>query len=140
VAHRALKWPSLVFFFAYVLTLVAAGAWGVVGARVDMRWLLFLHLDEVGRRAATNLLSQYRFLRAIELGFGLFALLHRREIYRLPPFNRLFLAVMSTGVLARLLSLAVDGRPSPSMYVFAGTELVGVVLIYAYTRATVVRG
>jgi hypothetical protein len=137
VANPTLRKASLVFFFAYVATLVAAGAWGVVGARVDMWVLLRLHLESLSPRAATNLLSQYRFLRAIELGFGSFALLFRREIYRVRAFNRLFLAVMGCGVGARLLSLAVDGRPSPSMYAFLGWELVGVVLIYLATRREV---
>jgi len=137
VAHPALRKASLVLFFAYVATLIAAGAWGVVGARVDMWLLLRLHLDDVGPRAAANLLSQYRFLRAIELGFGLFALLHWREIYRVRHYNRLFLSVMACGIGARLLGLAVDGRPSPSMYAFLGYELVAIVLIFLATRRAV---
>jgi hypothetical protein len=124
-----------VFFFGYVVTLIAAGAWGIVGARVDMWLLLRLHLDDLPHRAAVNLLSQYRFLRAIELGFGVFAFTHWRRIYGVSSYNRLFLSVMAAGVGARLLSLAVDGAPSPSMYAFLGWELVGVCLIFAATRA-----
>jgi hypothetical protein len=138
VASPALRRASLVFFFAYVATLIAAGAWGIVGARVDMHLLLRLHLGSLSTRGATNLLSQYRFLRAIELGFGIFALAFWRQIYRLRAYNRLFLFTMACGVGARLLSLAVDGTPSWWMYAFLGWELVGVVLIFLSTRASVV--
>jgi hypothetical protein len=138
VAHSALRRASLVFFFAYVATLIAAGAWGIVGARVDMHLLLRLHIGDLPDRAAANLLSQYRFLRAIELGFGIFALAYWRQIYRLRSFNRLFLFTMAAGVAARLLSIGVDGTPSFWMYVFLGWELAGVVLIFLSTRTSVV--
>jgi hypothetical protein len=131
---------TLVFFFGYVLILVVAGAWGIVGARVDMHLLLRVHLGDLPHRAQANLLSQYRFLRAIELGFGLFALRYWREIFRQRSYNQIFLAAMACGVGARLLSLAVDGLPSVWMYVFLGYELVGLTLIFAYTRPRVVAG
>jgi hypothetical protein len=138
VANPALRRASLVFFFVYVATLIAAGAWGVVGARLDMSVLLRLDLADLPARAEANLLSQYRFLRAIELGFGLFALVYRSQIYRLTSYNRLFLSVMACGVAARLLSVVVDGTPSFGMYLFLGWELVGVVLIFLATRSRVV--
>ncbi len=131
---------ALVFFFGYVATLVVAGAWGIVGARVDMHLLLRLHLGDLPHRAQANLLSQYRFLRAIELGFGLFALRYWRQIFSLRSYNGIFLAAMACGVAARLLSLAADGLPSFWMYLFLGWELVGVMTIFAYTRPRVVAG
>jgi hypothetical protein len=131
---------ALVLFFGYVVLLVVAGAWGIVGARLDMRWLLLVHLDDLPDRADANLLSQYRFLRAMELGFGLFALRYWREIFRLRSYNRIFLAAMASGVAARLISLGADGWPSVWMYAFLAWELAGVVAIFAYTRPRVVAG
>lgn len=135
MAYHALRRVSLVFFYAYVALLIVAGAWGIVGARFDMRVLLQLHLHDVPHRTAANLLSQYRFLRAIELGFGVFALTHRRRIYNVRSYNRLFLSVMAAGVAARFVSLALDGIPSWWMFVFLGWELVGVILIFLATRS-----
>jgi len=135
VAHQTLRRASLVFFFVYVALLVVAGAWGMVGARVDMWVLLRLHLNDLPDRTAANLLSQYRFLRAIEIGFGVFALTHWRRIYSIRTYNRLFLSVMAAGVAARLLSLGLDGGPSWWMYLFLGWELAGVVLIFLATRS-----
>ncbi len=135
MAHHALRRASLVFFFVYVASLIVAGAWGLVGARIDMWALLRLHIHDVPDRTAANLLSQYRFLRAIELGFGVFAFTHWRRIYNVRSYNRLFLSVMAAGVAARLLSLGLDGMPSWWMYLFLAQELVGVVLIFLATRS-----
>jgi hypothetical protein len=131
---------TLVLFFGYVALLIVAGAWGIAGARLDMPWLLRVHLGDLPDRAQANLLSQYRFLRAMELGFGLFALRYWREIFRLRSYNRIFLAVMASGVAARLIGLGADGWPSVWMYAFLAWELAGVVAIFEYTRSRVVAG
>ncbi len=123
-------------FYVYVGTLILAGAWGIVGARLDQRLLFGLSLHELDRVTAASLLSQYRFLRAVELGFGLFALIYRVEIFTVPAYNRLFLTIMTLGVLTRVFSLAVDGLPRPVFFVFLLTEAAGVVAIYAYSRTT----
>jgi hypothetical protein len=134
-----LRWTSTVAFYGYVGLLILAGAWGIVFGRVDQHLLLGLHLDALAPRVQADVMSQYRFLRAIELGFGLFAFLHREQIYRLPALNQLFLFTMAAGVTARIVGAVVDGSPSASMYVFGGWELVGVIVIFAYTRSTLRR-
>lgn len=125
---------ALVLFGGYVALLVVAGAWGIVGARLDVPLLLHVPLGELTADAQANLLSQYRFLRAIELGFGLFALQFRREIFTQRSYNRLFLFAMAAGVVARLLSMPLDGNPSGVMLGFLGWEAVGVVVIAWHTR------
>lgn len=80
-----------------------------------------------------DLLSQYRFLRALEFGFGLFAILFRKEIFSDKKFNALFLIIMGSGVLARAVSIVVDGSPSAPNWFFGIFELVGVIIIYLFT-------
>jgi hypothetical protein len=138
VARPFLRWTSLLLFFGYVATLVLAGAWGIVAARLDVSWFLGLDLADVPADTEANLLAQERFLRAVELGFGIVSLVYWRQIFRSRAFNRAFLAVMAAGVAARLLSLAVDGVPSAAMLAFLAYELVAVAVILAYTRSTVV--
>lgn len=138
MAHSLLKWAALVLFFGYAGLLALAGAWGVVGARLDMPLLLDVDLDDLPATAEANLLAQYRFLRAVELGFGLVALVYWRRIFSLGPFNAWFLAIMGAGVAARLLSLALDGVPSAAMLSVLAWELVGVIAIFAYTRRVAV--
>ncbi|MEA2302520.1 MAG: hypothetical protein QOE44_3055 [Solirubrobacteraceae bacterium] len=136
LAPAWLRRASDVLFYGYVGLMVVAGAWGVVFGRFDQSRLLGLDLDRLAPRTEANVMTQYRFLRAIELGFGLFAILYKEPIYQKRAFNRLFLFTMTAGVAGRGLSLRLDGTPSPIMYVFGGWEVLGVGVIYAYTRTT----
>lgn len=124
---------ALILFFGYVSLLVVAGAWGIVGARLDLPLLLQVRLGELPPDAEANLLSQYRFLRAIEFGFGVFAWRFHKEIFTQRTFTQIFLTVMAAGVVARLISLPLDGRPSAVMFIFLGWEALGVIIIAAYT-------
>jgi len=135
-APPLLRLASNTFFYAYVGLLVIAGAWGMAFARVDMSWLFQIRIETLDPVAQASLLSQYRFLRAIELAFGLWALSQAHAIHTKKVPNRLFLIGMGAGVLGRLISLPVDGRPSWPMFFFLATELVGVVVIFTYTRFT----
>ena len=130
---RLLGWAAWLSFIGYLAVCVIAGGWGVVGARWDQRHLLGYDPTTLTPLASACVISQYRFLRALELGFGLYSWRFRQEIFSKRPYNALFLSIMSLGVAARLLSLAVDGRPSGWFYAFLISELVGVVLIAAYT-------
>ena len=134
-----LKWASNIFFYSYVGTLILAGVWGVFFARIDMLLLLNVQIDHLPPGTAANLLSQYRFLRAIELGFGLFAFVFRDQIYHVQNYNRIFLSVMAFGVLARMVAIVLDGSPSLVMYLFAIFEVIGVIIIFVYTRSTLAK-
>jgi len=135
-----MKYLSYLLFYSYVLTLVAAGAWGAFGnAALDQRLLFDLDVRLLPPATAASLLSQYRFLRLLEAGFGIFALVFARAIYQKPKFNTLFLSVMGLGVLARGVSWLVDGRPKAVFGFFLLSELVGVVIIFLHTRRTLAR-
>jgi hypothetical protein len=66
----------------------------------------------------TNLLAQYRFLRAVEFGVGFFALVYWRRIFERRAVNRVFLTVTGAGVGARLL------RPRRGRHAVGGDDLV----------------
>jgi hypothetical protein len=125
---------ALVFFFVYAATLVVAGLWGALLAQFDFPLLLDLELDEIPDDAEATLLSHYRFLRAVELCFGAFALAYWRQIFALRIPNVIFLTTMAAGGAARLVGLAFDGSPSGLVYAVLAWELVGVVVIFFATR------
>ncbi|MDB5261453.1 MAG: hypothetical protein JWQ14_734 [Adhaeribacter sp.] len=130
-----MRFLAYFFFYTYVGLLVVAGLWGAfVGARIDQKMLFDLDIAAVPKITGASMLTQYRFLRLIEAGFGLFAFLFTREIFTLYKFNRLFLSVMFLGVAARLVSYFIDGPPHGIFYFFAIYELVGVIFIFLYTR------
>ncbi len=127
------------FFYSYVGLLIVAGFWGAfINPEFDFHLLISLDIDILTDFQRINLLSQYRFLRAIELGFGLFSILFVKSIFSEKKFNRLFIFIMSAGILSRLTSIVLDGFPSDLMFFFLGFELVGVVVIYFYSRKLVV--
>jgi len=131
-----MKYLNGFFFYSYVGALVIFGAVGIFTAQFDQKLLFHLNTDDLAAQTSASLLSQYRFSRAIELGFGLFAGIFRREIYQQRTFNRLFLATMALGVVGRTISLFIDGRPAIGFYVFIVWELLGVLVIFRYSRTT----
>lgn len=126
---------SYFFFYTYIGLVIVAGFWGAfVNPYFDFRQLFQLDPNSLKEFSKINALSQYRFLRAIELGFGLFSILFVRQIFSEKTFNILFLVIMGSGVLARGISWVVDGRPSNLFLFFMFYELLGLIFILAYTR------
>lgn len=123
------------FYYSYIGLVTVAGFWGAfINPDFDYRLLFNLDTHILSDFQRINMLSQYRFLRAIELGFGIFAILFVKKIFSEKKFNRLFIFIMSAGVLSRMMSLVMDGSPSGLMLFFLGFEMVGVVVIYFYSR------
>ncbi|WPP49055.1 DUF4345 family protein [Catalinimonas niigatensis] len=133
-----MKIISYFFFYTYIGLVCLAGIWGAF-FRADLDLLLLMHLDisTLSEDARINLLSQYRFLRALELGFGVFAFTFVKEIFTQKKFNSLFLIIMASGILARVASLFYEGSPNWMMYFFLIYEITGWLFIYLYTRQTV---
>lgn len=131
-----MKILTFIFFYGYVWFLIVFGGLGVFTAKLDQQILYKLNTDSLNPQTATSLLSQYRFFRAIECGFGIFAFTCRKAIFEKRFFNRLFLGTMFGGVVARAVSLILDGRPFPAFYAFLLSELVGGILIFIYSRTT----
>ncbi len=133
----ALPLLSDAFFYGYTGTCVVAGAGGAAFANLDVELISgFRPHEQLPARSAATVMSQHRFLRALEMGFGLFSLHERKRIHSERSSNRLFLALMGSGIAARLLARAADGRPRANAYLFGGSELLGLALIFAHTRST----
>jgi hypothetical protein len=123
------------FFYTYIGLVVAAGFWGAfINPYFDFRLLFGMDVTALHDTHRINLLSQYRFLRALELGFGIFALLFKKEIFSGQRFNLLFLVIMASGILARIISIVADGLPNYLTIFFLSYELLGWIIIYLYTR------
>lgn len=133
-----MKIITLIFFQVYVWFLIVFGALGVFTARLDQQILYKLPTDSLSPQTSASLISQYRFFRAVEFGFGMFAFTFRKVIFTQRLYNRLFLGTMFGGVLARIISLVLDGQPYPAFYAFLVFELIGGILIFIYSRKTLV--
>ncbi|MTI23155.1 DUF4345 domain-containing protein [Fulvivirga sp. RKSG066] len=130
-----MKFLANFFFFTYIGLVVLAGFWGAfVNPEFDFRMLFKLDTDTLTSYSQINLISQYRFLRALELGYGIFSLMFYREIFTEKKFNYLYLWIMLSGALARIVAIAIDGMPSTLFMFFLIYELLGVIVIFAYTN------
>ncbi|NJN27579.1 MAG: DUF4345 domain-containing protein [Cyclobacteriaceae bacterium] len=128
---------SRFFFFTYIGLVTIAGFWGAfINPYFDFDLLFHFDPHVLSDHARINLLSQYRFLRALELGFGLFALLFYQKIFEVRTFNILFLTVMGSGIVARLVSWWADGQPNYLTLFFLSYELLGWIVIFIYTHKT----
>jgi len=131
---RRLGW---FFLYTYIGLVILAGFWGAfISPAFDFRFLFSLDPALLGTFERVNLISQYRFLRAIELGFGVFALLFQYEIFHDKKFNQLFLFIMFSGILARIVSFFAEGIPSSLFLFFLIYEGVGWMVIYRFSRST----
>ena len=134
-----MKTIAYLLFYLYIGVFVLAGAWGAFGgADFDQRLLFQVDTSTLSDIARASLLSQYRFLRAVELFFGIWAIAFTHEIFSVKKFNWLFLLLMGGGVIARIISLLFDGQPLPIFYFFLGYEILGFFCIWFYTKTRLI--
>lgn len=129
---------SYFFFYTYIGLVVLAGFWGAfIYPSLDFEMMFKLNLSQLTDFERINLLSQYRFLRALELGFGLFSLIFMKDIFTDLKFNRLFLTIMGLGILARLFSWALDGTPSILTMFFMFYEAIAWIVIFIFSNSKI---
>lgn len=130
---RLLKLVGLGSFWAYVASLFALGLWGLASPASELGCLYGLDFESWGTGEAATLFHQYRILKAFVLGFAVFGVVFRREIFRERRFNYLFLFLMIVETAARPLSLLLDGRPHPRLLGFLFVELFFTLAIVVYS-------
>ena len=133
-----MKRASYFFFYTYIGLVVLAGAWGAfINPVWDFANLFKFQISELDDFERINILSQYRFLRGLELGFGIFSLTFFKEIFSEIKFNRVFLSIMGLGILARIASWIWDGNPGSLTKFFMFYEALGWVMIFIYSKSTI---
>ncbi len=123
-----------VFFYGYAAMLVGVGASGIIIAGWELPVVFAVDTDAMSAMDEATFLNQYRFLKSMELGFGLFCIVFRRGIFRDTRFYTLFLMILGCGVGARMVSVMVDGVPSWPFLVFIVLEAVTGVLVWFDAR------
>lgn len=81
-----------------------------------------------------NLLSEFRFLHAREIGVGLYALALHDSILSDRRQDIVFLVIAFIAPTSRLYSCVVDGVPSPIFLVFMAIEFAGCCSVWFLTR------
>lgn len=119
----------------YALFLVAVGAFGIFFLDWEVATFYGLHDPDFEGVAGATLRNQFRFLKAIELGFGLFGLFYRREIMAGGLAASVFLIGVALGAFARALSWWLDGTPAMAFQIFLWLELLVLVTLWLHVRA-----
>jgi len=118
----------------YALFLVAVGAYGVFYLHWELAYFYGIDADTLTGRNGATLLNQFRFLKAIELTFGLYCLLFRRDIMAGGLACTLFLSGLGLGFFSRGLSMVLDGRPHGAFVFFMVAEIVIFVVVWLNAR------
>lgn len=131
-----MKMLNYVFFYGWSGALLLLGGLGIFTGSWDLGTVFRIDLESMSQEAVANLLNQYRFLKAIEFGFGLFCFLFRREIFTIPTFNRLFISVVFLGAAARALSIVMEGWPHWGFIGITILEFMTFIIVTIYSRYT----
>ncbi|HEV7669196.1 MAG TPA: DUF4345 family protein [Thermoanaerobaculia bacterium] len=135
-----LKTLALISFYSYVAALFVLGTAGLFAPNQELTALYSVRFDATGadpmdQRDQLVLLHQYRFLKGLAIGFGIFCVTFRREILAGGTHARVFLATLFLGTFGRLVSAWIDGRPPKWLISFTFSELIFGLLILAYVQA-----
>jgi hypothetical protein len=122
------------FLIGYALTCLLAGTTGLAAANWEMDQVFGLAAGTIAPGAAADLIGQYRFLKALELAFGAFLLLYRRDILDGAQPILIFLLGCGLGLAARIIGWWVDGRPSAFFLAVLVAEAATLVLVLGYSR------
>lgn len=134
-ALSLLRILALISFYGYVAALFVLGAAGLLAPVQELDAMYQVRLDGAADPADIVILHQYRFLKGLVLGFGIYCLAFRREILAGGPHSRIFLATLFLGVCGRLASAGLDGRPPARLISFTFSEVIFGLLILAYVQA-----
>ncbi len=131
-----MKFLGLLSFYSYVAALLALGLFGVFFPEFELKTLYQVDLETMGldRPSLIVTLHQYRFLKVIVVGFGIWAVVFRKEIFASATFNYVFLGILFSAALGRTLSMILDGKPHWLLINFTISEFAFGLLIFAYSR------
>ena len=138
---KIMKLLSGLSFYSYIAALFVLGLAGVFMPEYELQTLYQLNLKEVNpdSAAVTTFLHQYRFLKVLAVGFGMFAFLFRKEIFTSRTFNYLFLGILFGAATGRVISILIDGRPHWMLISFTVSEFIFGLIILAYSKTTLKR-
>jgi hypothetical protein len=120
-----------IFFWGYVGMLLGIGTSGIFIARWELTTVFRVPLPSSPDIVRATFLNQYRFLKALELGFGAYSALFHHEIFAAASFHSLFLFVLFAAASARVLSMLIDGLPHVAFIAITVLELITGALVLA---------
>ena len=131
---RTISLIATVLQLGYSAMLVIVGAAGIVSARWEFAAIYGIDPSAWSSDTQATMLNQYRFLKSVELGAGVFCLAYRKAIMDGGLAAKLFLTIVALGVCARSFSWIVDGRPATAFVVFLLLEALVFIAVLLHLR------
>jgi hypothetical protein len=118
----------------YSAMLVVTGIAGILSARWELATIFKVDPSSWSPDIQATMLNQYRFLKGLELGGGLFCLAYRADIMAGGRASRVFLAIVAAGIAGRAFAWIVDGTPATAFVIFLVLETLVFVAVAAHLR------
>ncbi|MEO9824868.1 MAG: DUF4345 family protein [Paracoccaceae bacterium] len=118
----------------YALFLIGVGTLGLFYLQWELELFYGLSQEDFTGPDGATLLNQFRFLKAIELAFGIFCLVYRRDILSAGLPCTIFLTGLALGAFARGASWIFDGTPHTSFIWYFIAEVVIFVVVWMNSR------
>ncbi|MCY1043255.1 DUF4345 family protein [Corallococcus sp. bb12-1] len=139
------RWIDALAFQGYAWFLILVGGvlgllvprWGPLAFEVYARGVFDAGLPDQTLGSALN---QYRYMKSMEFGFGVFCVCFRDFIYTDRRFNRFYLGIIFLGTAERALSVLLDGMPRPFYVAAIFIELSVGLIVFISTRRTLRAG
>lgn len=128
------KWIAMISFYSYLAALFILGLFGLLFPADELQILYDLRFDTWDGEHLATFFHQYRFLKGFVLGFAVFSLVFRREIFQQRLYNAIFLITLFTAAGARVLSLLTDGQPTSVLIPLTISEFFFGFSILIYSR------
>ncbi|MCX7899242.1 MAG: DUF4345 family protein [Methylocystis sp.] len=123
-----------IFLIGYALVCIGSGMAGIFSTYWELPEVFRIPLTTLPADALLDFLAHYRFMKAIELTFGLFILLNRRDILDGAQPALIFLAGCLFGVLVRGGTWWFDGAPTLLFKLVLLSEIITLLLVFIYSR------
>jgi hypothetical protein len=125
---------ALVMQLGYSAMLVVVGVAGIFTARWELATVFGIDPGSWSQDIQATMLNQYRFLKSLELGAGVFCFAYRADIAAGGRASRVFLAIVALGVIARSIAWFLDGRPATVFLIFLVLEALTFVAVALHLR------
>ena len=116
---KTARWAQLL----YALMLLFVGFVGVWTARTEIQLIFRLQVESWPPDVAATFLNQYRFLKGLECGAGIFCVVFHSQIMEGGSHALTFVAIVLLGILGRTVAWIADGRPSALFLIFLALEI-----------------
>ena len=132
--RRCITCAASLLQFGYSAMLVVIGAVGIFTAPWELATVFGIDPSAWPLGTQSTMFDQYRFLKSVELGAGLFCFAYRSSIMSGGRAAAVFLAIVGLGVGARTWSWIIDGRPANLFVIFLLLEACVFVVVAMHLR------